>query len=191
MREYLHELCRRAGERHLRQISKALAGLLGSAVRMHARRMSEKLVAPPYTTDYAVLLAAKRGSFLRSAADSGARPERVQQESRMVIAGPTTLAALKFPACGWASNRWSIEQRTQEALNLLGAIRTGFFAGFAASARAHTEKLRRATEERWIMQAAFTPDHRQAPFRRINGVPESEAKKLLGLTDDEEEDEWD
>ena len=53
MREY-QELCMAMEHGTCAEIE-STRGLLESAVRMHARRMSEKLIAPPYTTDYAVL----------------------------------------------------------------------------------------------------------------------------------------
>ena len=52
MREYTE--LRTALDSGTREEVEAARGLLESAVRMHARRMSEKLIAPPYTTDYAV-----------------------------------------------------------------------------------------------------------------------------------------
>ena len=161
-------------------------GLLESAVRMHARRMSEKLIAPPYTTDYAVLFLQSEGLFAEVLRIPGLS-ERVQQESRMVIAGPTTLAAL-ISSLQLGFKSLAIEQRTQEVMNLLGAIRTDF-AGFASLLGRTQKKLRQATEE-----LDHAQQHTQTIAKRlsdVNGVPESEAKKLLGLTDDDEEDEWD
>ena len=71
-------------------------------------------------------------------------------------------------------------------MNLLGAIRTDF-AGFAALLGRTQKKLRQATEE-----LDHAQQHTQTIAKRlsdVNGVPESEAKKLLGLTDDDEEDD--
>lgn len=184
MREY-HELCV-AQENGTRADIESARGLLESAVRMHARRMSEKLIAPPYTTDYAVLFLQSEGLFAEVLRIPGLS-ERVQQESRMVIAGPTTLAAL-ISSLQLGFKSLAIEQRTQEVMNLLGAIRTDF-AGFAALLGRTQKKLRQATEE-----LDHAQQHTQTIAKRlsdVNGLPESEAKKLLGLTDDDEEDEWD
>ena len=75
---------------------------------------------------------------------------------------------------------------SQEVMNLLGAIRTDF-ASFAALLGRTQKKLRQATEE-----LDHAQQHTQTIAKRlsdVNGLPESEAKKLLGLTDDDEEDE--
>lgn len=88
--------------------------------------------------------------------------ERVQQESRMVIAGPTTLAAL-ISSLQLGFKSLAIEQRTQEVMNLLGAIRTDF-AGFASLLGRTQKKLRQATEELGSRAATHTDDC-EAPVR--------------------------
>ena len=184
MREY-HELCT-AQESGTRAEIESARGLLESAVRMHARRMSEKLIAPPYTTDYAVLFLPSEGLYAEVLHISGLS-ERVQQESRMVVAGPTTLAAL-ISSLQLGFKSLAIEQRTQEVMNLLGAIRTDF-AGFASLLGRTQKKLRQATEE-----LDHAQQHTQTIAKRlsdVNGLPESEAKKLLGLSDEEDDDSWD
>ena len=184
MREY-RELCV-ALESGTRADVESARGLLESAVRMHARRMSEKLIAPPYTTDYAVLFLQSEGLYaevLRIAELS----ERVQQESHMVIAGPTTLAAL-ISSLQLGFKSLAIEQRTQEVMNLLGAIRTDF-AGFASLLGRTQKKLRQATEE-----LDHAQQHTQTIAKRlsdVNGLPEKEAKKLLGVMDEDDDDNWD
>ena len=184
MREY-RELCV-ALESGTRADVESARGLLESAVRMHARRMSEKLIAPPYTTDYAVLFLQSEGLYAEVLRIAGLS-ERVQQESHMVIAGPTTLAAL-ISSLQLGFKSLAIEQRTQEVMNLLGAIRTDF-AGFASLLGRTQKKLRQATEE-----LDHAQQHTQTIAKRlsdVNGLPEKEAKKLLGVMDEDDDDNWD
>ena len=128
---------------------------------------------------------AKRGAFCRSAADSGAVRTGAAGKPHG-HRGPTTLAAL-ISSLQLGFKSLAIEQRTQEVMNLLGAIRTDF-AGFAS--RSGARRKAQAGDGGAGSCAAAYADHRQA-FSDVNGLPESEAKKLLGLTDDDEEDEWD
>lgn len=88
-------------------------GLLESAVRMHARRMSEKLIAPPYTTDYAVLFLQSEGLFAEVLRIAGLS-ERVQQESHMILAGPTTLAAL-ISSMRWDLSHWRLNSERRRS----------------------------------------------------------------------------
>ncbi|HIU15694.1 MAG TPA: DNA recombination protein RmuC [Candidatus Ventricola intestinavium] len=193
LREY-QELCTVLASGTREQVDSA-RGLLESAVRMHARRMSEKLIAPPYTTDYAVLFLSSEGLFAEILHISGLS-ERIQRESRMVIAGPTTLAAL-LTSLQMGFRSLAIEQRTGEIMSLLGAVRTDL-AGFAASLSRTQKKLRQASEDLESAQK-----HSQTIARRLSDVselPAEEADRLLegekageGRSSpfDEEEDEWD
>ena len=188
MREYVE--LREAIESGTREEEENARGLLESAVRMHARRMSEKLIAPPYTTDYAVLFLQSEGLF-SEILRIGGLAERIQKESRMVIAGPTTLAALlRSLQMGFRS--LAIEQRTEEIAALLSAVRTDF-SGFAGLLSRTQKRLRQASESIESAQR-----HSETIARRLSDVgelPAGEAKRLLGeeITDydEDEEDEWD
>ena len=139
-------------------------GLLESAVRMHARRMSEKLIAPPYTTDYAVLFLQSEGLFSEVLRISGLA-ERIQSESRMVIAGPTTLAAL-LSSLQMGFRSLAIEQRTEEIMALLSAVRTDF-GGFANLLSRTQKRLRQASETIETAQR-----HSETIARRLSDVGE-------------------
>lgn len=186
MREY-QELCA-AMDSGTREEVDSARGLLESAVRMHARRMSEKLIAPPYTTDYAVLFLPSEGLFAEILHISGLA-ERIQNESRMVLAGPTTFAAL-LTSLQMGFKSLAIEQRTQEVVQLLGAVRTDF-AGFASVLNRTQKKLRQATEEIESAQK-----HTQTIARRLSDVselPQDEAGRLIEHDPffDDDGDNWD
>ena len=168
-------------------------GLLESAVRMHARRMSEKLIAPPYTTDYAVMFLQSEGLFSEVLRISGLA-ERIQSESRMVIAGPTTLSAL-LSSLQMGFRSLAIEQRTEEIMALLGAVRTDF-SGFAGLLSRTQKRLRQASETIETAQR-----HSETIARRLSDVGELPAseQKLLDAQDeietanpfDDDDDIWD
>lgn len=161
-------------------------GLLESAVRMHARRMSEKLIAPPYTTDYAVMFLQSEGLFSEVLRISGLA-ERIQTESRMVIAGPTTLAAL-LSSLQMGFRSLAIEQRTEEIMSLLGAVRTDF-GGFASLLSRTQKRLRQASETIETAQR-----HSETIARRLSDVgelPGAEAKRIMQGEDIETENTFD
>ena len=111
----------------------------------------------------------------------------------MVIAGPTTLAALlRSLQMGFRS--LAIEQRTEEIASLLAAVRTDF-SGFAGLLSRTQKQLRQASETIENAQR-----HSETIARRLSDVgelPEGEARKLLGedeadgYYEEDEEDEWD
>ena len=184
MREYME--LRTALDSGSREEIDAARGLLESAVRMHARRMSEKLIAPPYTTDYAVLLLQSEGLFSEVLRISGLA-ERIQNESRMVIAGPTTLSAL-LSSLQMGFKSLAIEQRTGEIATLLAAVRTDL-GGFATLLSRTQKRLRQASESIESAQR-----HSETIARRLSDVgelPGGEARRLLGDEEDGMEDPFD
>lgn len=191
MREYTE--LRGALESGSREDVDSARGLLESAVRMHARRMSEKLIAPPYTTDYAVLFLQNEGLYAE-VLRIGGLAERIQNESRMVIAGPTTLAAL-LQSLQMGFRSLAIEQRTEEIMALLSAVRTDF-GGFANLLSRTQKRLRQASETIETAQR-----HSETIARRLTGVgelPQMQAQQLLGEEAveasnpfDDDDDSWD
>lgn len=188
MREYTE--LRAALESGTREQVDDARGLLESAVRMHARRMSEKLIAPPFTTDYAVLFLQSEGLF-SEVLRIGGLAERIQQESRMVVAGPTTLSAL-LSSLQMGFRSLAIEQRTEEIAALLGAVRTEI-GGFAGMLSRTQKKLQQASESLESAQR-----HSETIARRLSDVselPHGEAQRLIG--EDEggqdafDDDSWD
>ena len=190
MREYME--LRTALDSGSREEIDAARGLLESAVRMHARRMSEKLIAPPYTTDYAVLFLQSEGLFSEVLRISGLA-ERIQNESRMVIAGPTTLSAL-LSSLQMGFKSLAIEQRTGEIVTLLAAVRTDL-GGFATLLSRTQKRLRQASESIESAQR-----HSETIARKLSDVgelPGGEARRLLGDEEDgmddpfDDDDAWD
>ena len=190
MREYME--LRTALDSGSREEIDAARGLLESAVRMHARRMSEKLIAPPYTTDYAVLFLQSEGLFSEVLRISGLA-ERIQSESRMVIAGPTTLSAL-LSSLQMGFKSLAIEQRTGEIVTLLAAVRTDL-GGFATLLSRTQKRLRQASESIESAQR-----HSETIARKLSDVgelPGGEARRLLGDEEDgmddpfDDDDAWD
>ena len=184
MREYTE--LRTALESGTREEVDNARGLLESAVRMHARRMSEKLIAPPYTTDYAVLFLQSEGLY-SEVLRIGGLAERIQSESRMVIAGPTTLAAL-LSSLQMGFRSLAIEQRTEEIMALLSAVRTDF-GGFASLLSRTQKRLRQATE---TIESAQR--HSETIARRLSDVgelPGAPARELLAQENIETQDPFD
>lgn len=188
MREYTE--LRAALEHGSREEVDSARGLLESAVRMHARRMSEKLIAPPYTTDYAVLFL-QNESLYAEVLRIGGLAERIQSESRMVIAGPTTFAAL-LQSLQMGFRSLAIEQRTEEIMALLSAVRADF-GGFANLLSRTQKRLRQASET--IETAQRHSEHIARRLSDVGELPGSSPKELPEVETehpfDDDDDGWD
>jgi DNA recombination protein RmuC len=80
----------------------AAAKAIEMRLRLEARTIRDKYIAPPHTTDFAILFVPTEGLY----AEALRRPglvQAMQREHKVMLAGPTTLLAT---ACRWAFARW-------------------------------------------------------------------------------------
>jgi DNA recombination protein RmuC len=97
---------------------------LETRVKLEARRIHEKYVEPPHTTDFALLFLATEGLY----AEVLRRPglvESLQREYRVVVTGPTTLSAM-LNSLQMGFRTLVLEQRSAEVWQVLGAVKTEF-----------------------------------------------------------------
>jgi DNA recombination protein RmuC len=97
---------------------------LARTVRLSARTIQEKYVSPPQTTDFAVLFLPTEGLYAEVLRQPGL-VEQLQESWRVVVAGPTTLAAL-LSSLRMGFKTLAIEQRASEVWQVLGAVKTEF-----------------------------------------------------------------
>jgi DNA recombination protein RmuC len=102
---------------------------LEARVRQCARAISDKYLDVPRTTDFAILFLPVEGLY----AEVLRRPglvEALQLESRVLVAGPTTLWAI-LTSLRLGFRTLAMQKRTSEVWGLLGAVKTDFarFAG--------------------------------------------------------------
>jgi DNA recombination protein RmuC len=97
---------------------------LEARIRMAARDISEKYIAPPATTDFAIMYLPTEGLY----AEVLRRPgivEGLQREFRVAVAGPTTLAAI-LNSLQMGFRTLAIQKRSSEVWEVLGAVKTEF-----------------------------------------------------------------
>jgi DNA recombination protein RmuC len=92
--------------------------------KAEAAKIRDKYVAPPHTTDFAILFVPTEGLY----AEALRRPglvEALQREHRVMLAGPTTLlATLNSLQMGFRT--LALEQRSAEVWEVLGAVKNEF-----------------------------------------------------------------
>ncbi|MGE4273537.1 MAG: DNA recombination protein RmuC [Desulfitobacterium sp.] len=93
-------------------------------IKTEAKTIHEKYIDPPNTTDFGILFLPIEGLY----AEVLRRPglcEMLQRDFKVVIAGPTTLAAL-LNSLQMGFRTLAIEKRSSEVWNLLSAVKTEF-----------------------------------------------------------------
>lgn len=117
---------------------------LESKIRASARRITEKYVEPPRTTDFAILFLPVEGLY----AEILRRPglvDSLQREYRILIAGPSTLWAL-LNSLRLGFRTLAIQRRSSEVWTLLASVK-GDFARFGMALDAVQKKLVEATSK--------------------------------------------
>ena len=97
---------------------------LGRAVSEQAKKIASKYIKPPHTTDFAILFLPVESLYAEVLRIPGLA-ESIQEKYRVVISGPTTLSSL-LNSLQMGFKTLSIEQRTGEVWQMLGAIKVEF-----------------------------------------------------------------
>lgn len=153
----------------------ALAGrALETRVREEAKRIRSKYVAPPHTTDFAVLFLPTEGLY----AEVIRRPglfESLQRDFHVTIAGPTTLTAL-LNSLQMGFRTLAIAQRSSEVWTLLGAVKSEF-GKFGAVLEKTRKKLNEATNV--IDQATVRTRAIERKLRGVETLSGDDAQQVL------------
>jgi len=113
-----------AAERSDAAAVEAAAKELETVIRTCAKTFSTKYLAPPMTTDFGILFLATEGLYAEALRRPGLA-ETLQREFRVVLAGPTTFAAL-LNSLQMGFRTLAIQQRSSEVWRLLGDVKQQF-----------------------------------------------------------------
>ena len=154
-------------------------------LRKEARSIRDKYVAPPHTTDFAILFLATEGLYAEALRRPGLS-EALQRDFKVMLAGPTTLlATLNSLQMGFRT--LALEQRSAEVWEVLGAVKTEF-SKFGAVLAKTKKKLSEAVHT--IDDAAVRTRVMERQLRAVEALPEHRGAELLpGLIAPPEEDD--
>lgn len=155
----------------------AAAGL-ERQVKVEAKRIRDKYLAPPHTTDFALLFLPTEGLY----AEVLRRPglfETLQRDFRVTLVGPTTLLAL-LNSLQMGFRTLAIEQRSSEVWQLLGAVKNEFgkFAGVLEKTRTQLDTVRNSIDAAGVRTRAI-----ERQLKGVETLPADEARRLLGNDD--------
>ncbi len=168
----------------------ALKGL-EARVKNSAKDIQAKYLDPPRTTDFGIMFLPTEGLYAEVLRRPGLA-ESLQNDCRVVVAGPTTLAAL-LNSLQMGFRTLAVEQRSSEVWQLLGAVKTQFGQFGGLLERVH-KKLDQASTT--IEDAARKSRTIERKLRTVQEIPAESADDLLALgafeveaADDYSEDE--
>lgn len=153
---------------------KSAAAALGRAIEVQARMIAQKYVAPPHTTDFAIMFLPTEGLFAEVMRQPGLL-DRLHG-LRVSVAGPANLAAM-LNSLQMGFRTLAIEQRSSEVWQVLRAVKTEF-GKFGESLAAVKKTLDSAST-----RLGTTEVRTRAMLRNLKSVeamPGPEADQLLG-----------
>ena len=153
------------------------AKALETRLREEARKIRDKYVEPPHTTDFALLYLPTEGLYAEALRRPGLA-ETLQREFRISLAGPTTLTAL-LNSLQMGFRTLAIEKRSSEVWAVLGAVKTEF-GKFGEVLEATQRKLEQAT--RSIESAGVRTRQIERKLRGVEALsaPEAPPRRSAG-----------
>ncbi len=154
------------------------AKALETRIKGEAKKISDKYIDPPNTTDFALLYLPIEGLY----AEVLRRPgliELLQRDYRVTVAGPTTLTAI-LNSLQMGFRTLAITKRSSEVWKVLGAVKTEFgkFGDVIEAARKKIEAASKQFDQVDVRTRAI-----QRKLRGVEGLPAPAAPEMLGVAD--------
>jgi DNA recombination protein RmuC len=139
-----------------------------------ARSIRDKYVNPPRTTDFGILFVPSEALYAEVLRSPGII-EKLQRESRVIVAGPTSLAAI-LNSLQMGFRTLAIQKRSSEVWKLLGAVKRQFgqFSGILDKVQVKLQQASNTLED--ASQKSRTIERR---LRKVEELPSGEADRLL------------
>ena len=153
---------------------------LRSSLKQFAKKIHDKYIDPPNTTDFAVMFLPIEGLYVE-ALDMGLF-EELQREYKINIAGPSTLTAL-LNALQVGFKSLVIQKRSSQVFDLLAAVKTEFM-NFGKTLEKAQQKVNDANEEIEKLVGVRTRKI-NAKLKSITEIPEITATRIIDGDDEE------
>ena len=152
-----------------------------TAIKKSAKDIHEKYIYPPNTTDFGIMFLPVEGLYAEVVRNT-ALFETLQNEYKILVAGPTTLSAL-LTSLQMGFKTVAIEKRASEVWNVLGAVKTEFVK-FSEVLDKAQKKINQASNDMDKLVGART----KKIMVQLNKIEQVEDTQLLDEGDDEPEE---
>jgi DNA recombination protein RmuC len=143
-------------------------------IKGEAKKIADKYLDPPHTTDFAVMFLPIEGLYAEVLRRPGLA-EFLQREYRVVVSGPTTLAAL-LNSLQMGFRTLAIEQRSSEVWKILSGVKKEF-ENFGKVLDKTQKKLQEASNT--IDEAAKSSRKIERQLKDVQELPSSDESKLI------------
>ncbi|MCA9408356.1 MAG: DNA recombination protein RmuC [Candidatus Omnitrophica bacterium] len=147
---------------------------LEARIKLEARKIKEKYIDPPYTTDFGILYLPIEGLYAEVLRRDGLC-DQLQRDYRVTIAGPTTITAI-LNSLQMGFRTLAVEKRAGEVWTLLGTVKNEF-TKFGDILDKTQLKLKQASNE--IETAARKSRTIERKLKKVQELPEHDETLLL------------
>jgi len=158
---------------------------LENTIRKMARDIHDKYIDPPHTTDFAILFLPFEGIYAEVVRKASLL-EELQRTSKIVVTGPTTLAAI-LNSLQMGFRTLAIQKRSSEVWKVLGAVKKEFenFGGMLSKAQNSIQTGLNQLDD--VMGKRTRAIERK--LRNVESLSEPETRLILPETEEAEEGE--
>ena len=165
-----------AQERADAPAAEAAGKALEARLRLEAKTIADKYLAPPHTTDFALLFVPTEGLY----AECLRRPglfEALQREHKVMLTGPTTLLAT-LGSLQMGFRTLALEKRSSEVWSVLGAVKTEFgkFGDVLAKTKKKLDEASKTIDDAEVRTRAMA-----RKLKGVESLPEPQAQGLLAF----------
>jgi DNA recombination protein RmuC len=155
------------------------AKALEMRIRTEAKSIAESYLAPPHTTDFAILFLPIEGLYAEVLRRPGLM-DSLQRDYRVTLAGPTTLLAM-LNSLHMGFRTLALEQQASEVWKVLGAVKTEFerYGDWVEKVR---EQVQKAADT--LDRADTRSRQMRRALKNVEALPEAEAQALLPKFDE-------
>lgn len=156
---------------------------LESAIRKMARDIHDKYIDPPNTTDFGIMFLPFEGIYAEVVRKASLL-EELQRTSKIVVTGPTTLAAI-LNSLQMGFRTLAIQKRSSEVWKILGAVKKEFenFSGMLSKAQNNIQTGLNQLDD--VMGKRTRAIERK--LRNVESLSEPETRLILPEPEDEED----
>lgn len=156
---------------------------LETRIKAEAKAIREKYIDPPHTTDFGIMFLPVEGLYAEVLRRPGLCDD-LQRDYRIVVTGPTTLAAL-LNSLQMGFRTLAIEKRSSEVWELLGAVKTQF-GKFGEVLAKTKKKLQEASNT--IDQAEVRTRAISRKLSKVQELPLADSAKLIEPAANDDDD---
>ncbi len=145
-------------------------------IRLEAKSMADKYIAPPHTTDFAILFLPTEGLYAEVLRRPGLM-QALQRDHRITLAGPTTLLAM-LNSLQMGFRTLALEKRSSEVWQVLGAVKTEFgkFGDVLAKIKSNAETMLNTVSSAEQRSRVLT-----RAMKQVEALPDVESTRVIPL----------